>query len=79
VAGDEIPKSLTQIEAVTNVGVADVTAAPAATGTGSEQRVIAAVMDSGIDADHWDIQYAGGKSFLADDQDAGTDDLGHGK
>ncbi|WIA40057.1 hypothetical protein OEZ86_013475 [Tetradesmus obliquus] len=35
-------------------------------------------MDSGIDASHWDLEYAGGKSFLADDPDAGKDDLGHG-
>jgi hypothetical protein len=75
VMGDEVPNSLIQIEAVTNAGIADVTAAAAA---GSSQPLLAAVMDSGIDANHWDLHYAGGKSFLADDPDAGRDDLGHG-
>jgi hypothetical protein len=76
VAGDTVPTSITQIEAVTNAGVSDSAAAAAA---GSGRGIVAAVMDSGIDASHWDIEYAGGKSFLADDEDPGTDDLGHGE
>jgi hypothetical protein len=68
-----VPASLAAIEAVTSAGVAN----PAAAGPG--RRIVAAVMDSGIDASHWDLEYAGGKSFLADDPDAGKDDLGHGE
>jgi hypothetical protein len=72
--GDTVPTSITQIEAVTSAGAPDSAAAAA----GSGRRIVAAVMDSGIDASHWDIEYAGGKSFLTDDPDAGKDDLGHG-
>jgi hypothetical protein len=77
VAGDTVPASLAAIEAVTSAGVADSAAAAAAAGLG--RRTVAAVMDSGINANHWDLEYAGGKSFLADDSDAGKDDLGHGE
>jgi subtilisin family serine protease len=67
-----------RIEAVTESGVVDGASVP------TDGKVLVAVMDSGIDGAHIDINYAGGVSWVAasaarpDDAKADVDHLGHG-
>lgn len=71
--GQVVPPSVTRIEAARSDGVADVTSVSA------DQRVVVAVVDSGVDKSHWDLEYVGGQSFHATDLNADVDDFGHGE
>jgi subtilisin family serine protease len=67
-----VPTGVKRIEAVTPDGVGNTEGIPA------EQQVVVGVVDSGIDATHPDINYAGGQSWAANDANADRDGYGEG-
>jgi hypothetical protein len=78
-AGEQIPAGVLRIEAVTPEGVSNTAGLPTA------QQLVVGVVDSGIDASHPEITYAGGRSWLDAAAVAGTenapdtDAFGHGE
>lgn len=78
-AGEQVPAGLSRIEAVTAEGVASTAGLP----TG--QQVVVGVIDSGVEATHPDMTYAGGRSWLDANASTGaedapdTDAYGHGE
>jgi hypothetical protein len=78
-AGEQIPAGVLRIEAATPEGVSNTAGLP----TG--QQVVVGVVDSGVDASHPEITYAGGRSWLDPAAEAGsenapdTDAFGHGE
>jgi subtilisin family serine protease len=76
--GEKVPAGVQRIEAATPFGVVDVGSLPA------DRYVAVAVLDSGIDSGHPDLNYVGGLSWVRatadrpDDDRANVDALGHG-
>jgi subtilisin family serine protease len=84
-AGDAVPAGVSRIEAATAAGVPFVaSSATAGSAEAAPPQLLVAVMDSGVDAAHPDLNYAGGVSFatpaggIADDASPGVDVFGHG-
>ncbi|KAF6252180.1 peptidase S8/S53 domain-containing protein [Scenedesmus sp. NREL 46B-D3] len=81
-AGEQVPPGISFIEAAT----ADAVPYTEGAMQGDEQQVTVALVDSGVDANHPDLVYAGGKSWLrrpsrrmpGDSTDPGVDFFGHG-
>jgi subtilisin family serine protease len=78
-AGEQVPAGVSRIEAVTAAGVASTVGLPIG------QQVVVGVIDSGVEATHPEITYAGGRSWLNADAAAGSEDApdtdayGHGE
>ncbi|KAF8062950.1 apr [Scenedesmus sp. PABB004] len=71
-AGEQVPTGVARIEAATAAGVVSSAGVPPG------RQVVVGIIDSGIDASHPDLNYAGGVSFVKNDTDAGRDGFGHG-